>query len=118
MSFGRVIGCGGGADHQHVPIGKRVERARMLKVVGEGLDLQPRGYCWLLAVFPANDRREMHWRKQILLELRQNRIEADLALDIERLFGIGRKRQRRRRDERNRQQFEGGFHSATPTPWR
>ena len=45
----------------------------MLKVAGEGLDLQPRGHSGLLAVFPADDRREMHWRKQILLDIRQNR---------------------------------------------
>ena len=36
----------------------------------------------------------MHRRKQILLDVRQNGIGANLALNIERLVGIGCKRQR------------------------
>ena len=97
MSLGRVIGCGGGAfelDHQHVAIGQCIERARVLKASGEGLDLQSRCDCGLLTVFPANDRREMHLRKQILLDVRQNGMGADLALNIEGLVGIGHKGQR------------------------
>ena len=77
MSFGRVIGCGGGAfdfDHQHVAVGKRVKRARMLKAGGEGLNLQPCGDLRRLTILPTNDRREMHLRKQILLDVRQNGI--------------------------------------------
>ena len=69
----------------------------MLKAGGEGLDLQPRCDGWLLTVFPANDRREMHRRKQILLDVRQDGIGANLTLNIERLVGVGRKRQRRTR---------------------
>ena len=68
----------------------------MLKVGSEGLDLQPRRDRRFLAVFPTNDRREMHWRKQILLDVRQNGVGANLALNIERLVGAGRKRQRQR----------------------
>ena len=88
----------------------------MLKASREGFDLQPGGDCGRLAVFPTNDRREMHLREQILLDGGQNGIGTDLTLNIERLVGIGRKR--RRGDKHQRQQFKGAFHSATPTPWR
>jgi hypothetical protein len=68
----------------------------MLKTGGEGLDLQPRCYRRRLTVFPTNDRREMHLREQILLDVRQDGIGANLTLNIERLVGVGRKRQRQR----------------------
>jgi hypothetical protein len=68
----------------------------MLKTGGEGLDLQPRCDRRRLTVFPTNDRREMHLREQILLDVRQDGIGANLTLNIERLVGVGRKRQRQR----------------------
>ena len=55
----------------------------MLKAGGESLDLQPLRDGRLLAIFPADDRRQMHRRKQILLGLRQDGIGADLALNVE-----------------------------------
>jgi hypothetical protein len=36
----------------------------------------------------------MHLREQILLDVRQDGIGANLTLNIERLVGVGRKRQR------------------------
>jgi hypothetical protein len=49
-----------------------------------------------LTVFPTNDRREMHLRKQILLDVRQKGIGANLTLSIEGLVGAGCERRQHR----------------------
>ena len=84
----------------------------MLKAGGEGFNLQPRCDSGYFAGLPSNDRREMHRRKQVLFNLRQNGIGPDLTLNIKGLVGVCREHQRGRSDESRRQQFEDGSHSA------
>ena len=87
-------------DNQHVAIRKCIERSWMLKSLGNRFNLQPRCYSGHFACLPSNDRREMHRRKQVLFNLRQNGIGPDLTLNIKGLAAMPRASARAQRRSR------------------
>jgi hypothetical protein len=111
-------------DDEDVAVRQHVQRARMLQSLRERLDLEPGRDFRRLAILPADDRREMHRRKQVLLRRRQVRMRADLALDVESFVVVaGGERQRRDADQGKGAQCatdgrHGALHGITPTRWR
>ena len=65
----------------------------MLEVLGEGLDLQARCDRRSLPLLPANDLREVHRRKEVLLRFGQHGVGANLAHRVEAVRAAGRHHQ-------------------------
>ncbi len=102
-----------GFHHQHVAVGQHIERARMLQAGRKGLGLQALRNGRRLVLLPADDARNVHRRQQILLDVRQHGVGADLRLGIAAAVIAAGKTQ-----QRGAQQGAGKWecHRATPTP--
>src|SRR5438270_8965611 len=68
-------------DHQHVSVGKNVERSGMLEAGGKCMDLQSLRYRRRIFA-PSDDFGDVYRRYEILLQLRQRGIGPDLSLWI------------------------------------